>query len=92
MRDQSTKLVTLAFLSLLSVNAVLGLGLAPESESCTSPQIPRTWDDEAVAEVEVTLANPAYSPAPVTSDYDYLAVRHAILPHRHIGVALLAER
>src|SRR5215207_5208169 len=35
------------------------------------PAIPRTWDDEAVAALEVPLANPAFSPKHVSSDYYY---------------------
>ena len=36
-----------------------------------SPAIPRTWDDEAVAALEVPLANPEFSPKHVSSDYYY---------------------
>ena len=40
------------------------------------PAIPTTWDDEAVAAMEVPLANPAFSPRQVSSDYYYrMAVR-----------------
>lgn len=35
------------------------------------PQIPRTWDDRAIAEVEVPLANPVGSPNHVSADYYY---------------------
>ena len=38
---------------------------------CVSAQSPKTWDDQAVASLEVPLANPAYSPVHVTSDYYY---------------------
>jgi hypothetical protein len=33
--------------------------------------IPRTWDDEAVAALEVPLANPEFSPKHVSADYYY---------------------
>jgi hypothetical protein len=35
------------------------------------PAIPRTWDDEAVAALEVPLANPKFSPQHVSSDNYY---------------------
>jgi hypothetical protein len=35
------------------------------------PAIPRTWDDQAVAALEVPLANPTYSPQHVNADYYY---------------------
>jgi hypothetical protein len=35
------------------------------------PSIPRTWNDEAVAALEVPLANPEFSPRHVSSDYYY---------------------
>jgi mono/diheme cytochrome c family protein len=47
---------------------VLALGLAAQSPS---PVIPRTWDDEAVATLEVPLANPEFSPKQVSADYYY---------------------
>jgi hypothetical protein len=36
-----------------------------------TPAIPRTWDDDAVAALEVPLANPDFSPRHVTADYYY---------------------
>ena len=35
------------------------------------PTIPRTWDDEQIATLELPLANPAGSPKHVSSDYYY---------------------
>lgn len=35
------------------------------------PNVPRTWDDPAIAKVEVPLANPAGSPKHVSADYYY---------------------
>ena len=56
-------------LAILSA-AVFGTALALHAQS-TAPSIPRTWDEEAVAGLEVPLANPAFSPAHVTADYYY---------------------
>jgi hypothetical protein len=36
-----------------------------------SPSIPRTWDDKAIAELELPLANPVGSPKHVSADYYY---------------------
>jgi hypothetical protein len=36
-----------------------------------APDIPRTWDDEAIATLEVPLANPVGSPKHVSADYYY---------------------
>jgi hypothetical protein len=36
-----------------------------------TPQIPKTWDDQAIATLEVPLANAAASPIPVSADYYY---------------------
>ena len=35
------------------------------------PEIPRTWDDDAMATLEVPLANPVGSPKHVSADYYY---------------------
>lgn len=36
-----------------------------------SPTIPKTWDDEAIASLEVPLADPVGSPKHVSADYYY---------------------
>jgi hypothetical protein len=36
-----------------------------------TPQIPKTWDDQAMATLEVPLADAAASPVPVSADYYY---------------------
>ncbi len=41
------------------------------SESIVRPNIPRVWDDAALASLEVPLANARYSPVHVSSDYYY---------------------
>jgi hypothetical protein len=37
----------------------------------SSPAVPRTWDDQAIAELELPLANPVGSPKHVSADYYY---------------------
>jgi hypothetical protein len=46
------------------------LALVPAAQGYR-PAIPRTWDDEAVAGLEVPLANPKFSPQHVRADYYY---------------------
>jgi hypothetical protein len=55
---------------------VLGLTLAtngqtPKPGHDLHPVIPRTWDDQAMARLEVPLANPAASPKHVFAEYYY---------------------
>ncbi|MGH9766520.1 MAG: hypothetical protein ACREAB_03720 [Blastocatellia bacterium] len=71
MGDRPTKLVTLTFLALLGGAAFLGHGQAQKIDNNWKPTIPKTWDDEAVAALEVPLADPRYSPVQVSSEYYY---------------------
>jgi hypothetical protein len=41
----------------------------PQKPSAIAPAIPKTWDDEAIATLEVPLANPVGSPKHVSADY-----------------------
>lgn len=65
----SAKRVTLAFVvaSLVSVPA----GWAQKSGGTFRPEIPKTWDDAAIAAIEVPLADPAGSPKHVSAAYYY---------------------
>src|SRR3974390_2843202 len=36
-----------------------------------TPSIPRTWDDQAMADLEVPLADPSASPKHVSAEYYY---------------------
>jgi hypothetical protein len=44
---------------------------AQASATQFSPVVPRTWDDQAIAELEVPLADPVGSPKHVSADYYY---------------------
>jgi mono/diheme cytochrome c family protein len=46
-------------------------GSANQAGTAFAPTIPKTWDDDAVAALEVPLANAAYSPVHVKSDVYY---------------------
>ena len=71
MLHRRTRLLMLVLLVLLSISAVMVVGRAQKSENGRLSQIPKTWDDKAVAELEVPLADPRYSPVHVSSDYYY---------------------
>ena len=50
---------------------VLAITHAQGPVPASRPSIPRTWDDEQIASLEVALANPAGSPKHVSADYYY---------------------
>src|SRR5262245_55839212 len=47
------------------------LGRATQAGAAFTAAIPKTWDDDAVARMEVPLANPAYSPVHGSADVYY---------------------
>ncbi|HEX4949847.1 MAG TPA: hypothetical protein VFZ34_24490 [Blastocatellia bacterium] len=72
---QPTTFKRLALTSLLLL-CFIGNSFTPSSQaqktSATfSPTIPKTWDDAAMAELELPLANPAYSAKHVSAEYYY---------------------
>src|SRR6476660_324343 len=56
---------------LFGLGAVVNGGQAQQSDRSFAPTIPRTWDDDAIASLELPLANPVGSPKHVGSDYYY---------------------
>jgi hypothetical protein len=71
MRDMRICVSALA-LSVLTVVATLIVNLSAQNgPSDPSSAIPKTWDDQAMATVEVPLANALSSPVPVSADYYY---------------------
>jgi hypothetical protein len=56
----------------LAVTLLLpGMGMLGQSHRANQTAIPRTWDDAAMAGLEVPLANPVGSPKHVSADYYY---------------------
>jgi hypothetical protein len=62
----------------IAVLAVLLMGISsvsqdthPQQPGAVAPVIPKMWDDEAIATLEVPLANPIGSPKHVSADYYY---------------------
>lgn len=55
-------------LALLAANAAVA---ARRPDPPFAPDVPRTWDDAAVAAASLPLADPTATPVPITSDYYY---------------------
>ena len=62
---------TLLLALLVLISGSLSQDAHPQKPSATEPAIPRTWDDEAMATLEVPLARAAGSPKHVSADYYY---------------------
>jgi len=71
MQRRIEKIFPFALLALIVITNLIPVGRAQKSNADFTPTIPKTWDDEAVAALEVPLADPRYSPAQVSSDYYY---------------------
>jgi hypothetical protein len=71
MRGRVTKPFPLALVVLVGMTGLIPIGRAQKSGAAFIPDIPKTWDDEAVAALEVPLADPRYSPVHVSADYYY---------------------
>ncbi|MGA2051397.1 MAG: hypothetical protein ABSG96_27225, partial [Terracidiphilus sp.] len=44
---------------------------SPQRRASFTPSVPRVWDDEAIATLELPLADPVGSPKHISSDYYY---------------------
>jgi hypothetical protein len=56
---------------MLGVAFHIDIGRALETDRTFSPVIPKTWDDQEMASLEVPLADPSGSPVHVSADYYY---------------------
>src|SRR5712691_8902993 len=70
MKGTSSKLA-IAFFALFGIHALIFAGRQQNFEGGFVANIPKTWDDEPVASLEIPLADPRYSPVHVSSDYYY---------------------
>jgi hypothetical protein len=76
MGTRSIKLPILILLSMLSICSFINSGQAQQSGKKFSPAIPKTWDEQALASLELPLASTGAPPEHVPSDYYYrMAVR-----------------
>jgi hypothetical protein len=64
---------TFAFLALLSHRAFLDHSQVREAGRHAPPAIPKTWDEQALADLEVPLADASYSPKDISAD-DYYRI------------------
>jgi len=67
MQNKCSILVTLSVVTALSI--AFGQGSLPLARETRA--VPRAWDGNALAELEVPLADPTHSPVHVSSDYYY---------------------
>src|ERR1700694_4626153 len=61
----------LALLALVGMTILIPMGRAQKAGAAFTPVIPKTWDDEAVAALDVPLADARYSPVQISSDKYY---------------------
>lgn len=71
MNTRRLKYLSLTLFTLLGIAAHVGLGQAQQTERALTPVMPKTWDDQAMASLEVPLADPTGSPAHISADYYY---------------------
>jgi hypothetical protein len=71
MKTNSVAVFILCLLGFLTFAAITGTVQAQKGRPGYSPEIPRIWDDAAIAELEVPLADPAGSPKHISADYYY---------------------
>ena len=65
------KRLTAVGFALLAYGAICSSNRLVHGWTGLAPDMPRTWDDEAIATLEVPLANPVGSPKHVSADYYY---------------------
>jgi hypothetical protein len=71
MNTKNIRRLTLVLFTLLGVAVHIGIGQALETDGTFSPAIPKTWDDQVMASLEIPLADPSVSPVHVSADYYY---------------------
>jgi hypothetical protein len=71
MNTRNIRRLTLALFTILGIAVHIGNGQARKTDGALTPVIPKTWDDQAIASLEVPPADPAVSRAHVSADYYY---------------------
>jgi hypothetical protein len=71
MKFRTISLLTLTVCGLLGLTTFISQGQDRKPNAIFTPVIPKTWDDEAMASLEVPLADPVGSPKHVSADYYY---------------------
>ncbi|MGH9846552.1 MAG: hypothetical protein ACREEM_48255, partial [Blastocatellia bacterium] len=72
MHARAIRLFLLVFFVALA-SAAIGPGSQAQKDktSRTPPTIPKTWDEEAIASLQVPLADASASPVQISADYYY---------------------
>ncbi len=73
MNARRAKLLLHLLVSAAIAFSLLRTGQAQKPVAVHKPTIPRTWDEEALAELEVPLADPSHSPKDISVD-DYYRI------------------
>jgi hypothetical protein len=71
MNTRNLRCLAIALFIVLGIATRFGIGQAQKADKAFTPVIPKTWDDEAMASLEVPRADPAKSPTHVSADYYY---------------------
>jgi len=71
MNTRKIRRLSLALFALLVIAVHIGIGHALETDGTFSHAIPKTWDDQEMASLEIPLADPSWSPVHVSADYYY---------------------
>ena len=71
METRRVRVVVLLLFPVLSIFALINTGQAQKSQESFSSVIPGTWDEEALASVELPLASTGVPPEHISADYYY---------------------
>ena len=71
MSSKAVGLFSVVVFAVLGSQVFISLIPAQERDRNSAPVIPKTWDDDAVASLEIPLANASASPVHVPSEYYY---------------------
>ncbi|MDQ2920442.1 MAG: hypothetical protein M3R52_02325, partial [Acidobacteriota bacterium] len=71
MDTRNIKLLLLILLSVIGIFSLVNSGHAQKSRKNFSPMIPKTWDDKALATLELPLASTGSPAEHISSDYYY---------------------
>src|SRR5215510_14774398 len=71
MNTHNIRRLTLALFTMLGVAVHIGIGQSLETDRTFSPAISKTWDDQAIASLEVPPADPTVTRTHVSADYYY---------------------
>src|SRR4029450_12315334 len=71
MRDSRMGVLALALSGLTVVTTVIATAAGRTGQENPPAQIPRTWDDQAIATLQAPLCDASSSPVPVSADYYY---------------------